>query len=423
MQFKPIINAPILVNLRKDETLMKESEVEKLWNSSYILMLIINALIFVGFTMMTPVLPKYAISLGATMSMAGLIAGVFAITSIIIRPFAGFSTDRFNKKYLLIISTIFLSLSALGLRISNNMYSLFFFRIIQGISFSMSVTVNNALATKYIPKEKIGEGIGFLGLGYIFATAISPNLGLKISSGLGFKYVFYASCAIIMVAVLLITRIPYKEPIKETSNVSKFQIKVDDFFDKRLIIFAVLACLFTFMNGAIGSFLALIGDERHIANIGYYFTVNAIVILIIRPISGKLLDKKGLGIIAFPAFILAIVAAVLLGSSKSLWMILLAAIFYGIGQSSLSPALQATCVKKLGPGRVGVATSTYFIGYDAGQGLGPIIGGTIAGKFGLAPLFYSCGVVLFAGVVIYYLYSSKARHKILKSDENMKNII
>ncbi|PJI08464.1 MULTISPECIES: MFS transporter [Clostridium] len=402
---------------------MKESEeVEKLWNSSYILMLIINALIFIGFTMMTPVLPKYAISLGATMSLAGLIAGVFAITSIAIRPFAGFSTDKFNKKKLLIISTIFLSLSALGLRISNNMYALFFFRIVQGISFSMSVTVNNALATKYIPKDKIGEGIGFLGLGYIFATAISPNLGLKISSGFGFKYVFYASCVIIMIAVFLITRIPYKEPIKETSSASKFQIKIDDFFDKRLIIFAVLACLFTFMNGAIGSFLALIGDERHISNIGYYFTVNAIVILIIRPISGKVLDKKGLGIIAFPAFILAIVAAVLLGSSKSLWMILLAAIFYGIGQSSLSPALQATCVKKLGPSRVGVATSTYFIGYDAGQGLGPIIGGTIAGKFGLAPLFYSCGAVLFAGVVIYYLYSLGARHKTLKSNENMKNI-
>lgn len=397
---------------------MKESEVEKLWNSSYILMLLINTLIFVGFTMMTPVLPKYAISLGATMSIAGLIAGIFAITSIAIRPFAGFSTDKFNKKKLLITSTVFLSLSALGLRISNNMYSLFFFRIVQGISFSMSVTVNNALATAYIPKKRIGEGIGFLGLGYIFATAISPNLGLKISSQFGFKYVFYASCIIIMIAVVLIAMIPYKKPAKETSNTSKFDIKIDDFFDKKLIIFAVLACLFTFMNGAIGSFLALIGDERHISNIGYYFTVNAIVILIIRPISGKVLDKKGLGIIAFPAFILAIVAAVLLGSSKSLWMILLAAIFYGIGQSSLSPALQATCVKKLGPSRVGVATSTYFIGYDAGQGLGPIIGGTIAGKFGLSPLFYSCGVVLFAGIVIYYLYSLNEKRKILKNDEN-----
>lgn len=402
---------------------MKEPEVEKLWNSSYILMLIINALIFTGFTMMTPVLPKYAISLGATMSLAGLIAGVFAITSIAVRPFAGFSTDKFNKKKLLIISTIFLSLSALGLRISTNMYSLFFFRIVQGISFSMSVTVNNALATTYIPKKRIGEGIGFLGLGYIFATAISPNLGLKISSQLGFKYVFYTSCVIIMIAVALIAMIPYSKPNKETSNADKFHIKVNDFFDKRLIIFAVLACLFTFMNGAIGSFLALIGDERHIANIGYYFTVNAIVILIIRPISGKVLDKKGLGIIAFPAFILAIIASILLGSSKSLWMILLAAIFYGIGQSSLSPALQATCVKRLGPSRVGVATSTYFIGYDAGQGLGPIIGGTIAGKFGLAPLFYSCSVILFAGIVIYYLYSSKEKRKILKSNENTQHII
>lgn len=386
---------------------MKQAETEKLWNFSFILILITTALTFTGFTMMTPVLPKYAISLGATMSIAGFVGGIFAITSIVIRPFAGFSTDRLNKKHLLIISTLFLAISALGLKMSYNIFTLFFFRIVQGIAFSVSVTAGNALATTYMPKKRIGEGIGFMGLGYIFATAISPNLGLEISTRFGFNYVFYLSCSIVMVAVVLMTMIPYNSPTKEISSASKFQIKSSDFFAKELIVFAILACLFSFMNGAIGSFLSLLGDERHITNIGYYFTVNAVVILIIRSISSKLLDYKGLSFIAFPAFIMAMMSALLLGISTSLWMILLAAILYGIGQSSLSPALQAICVKKLEPSRVGIATSTYFIGYDAGQGLGPIIGGMIAGKFGLASVFYSCDAILFAGIVICFLYTLK----------------
>ncbi|OAA94510.1 MFS transporter [Clostridium coskatii] len=401
---------------------MEQSKTENLWNFSFILMLIINALVFIGFTMMTPILPKYTISLGATMSIAGLVAGIFAITSIIIRPFAGFSTDRFNKKHLLVVSTIFLAVSALGLKISYNIYTLFFFRIVQGISFSVSVTVINALSTTYMPKERIGEGIGFMGLGYILATAISPNLGLEISSQFGFKYVFYLSCIIVMIAAALMTMIPYNPVNRENLNVSKLHIKISDFFAKELIVFAVLACLFTFMNGVIGSFLALLGDERHISNIGYYFTVNAIVILIIRPLSGKLLDNKGLSIIAFPAFIMAMAASLLLVISSSLWMILVVAVLYGIGQSSLSPALQATCVKKLGPSRVGIATSTYFIGYDAGQGLGPIIGGTIAGKFGLTSVFYICAALLFSGIVIYYFHTlnaKKAKSKIVS--ENLNN--
>lgn len=396
----------------------QSEEEEKLWNFSFILMLMINSLIFIGFTMMTPILPKYAISLGAAMSIAGLVAGIFAITSITIRPFAGFATDKFNKKHLLIISTIFLAISSLGLKISYSISTLFFFRIIQGISFSISVTVINALSTSYMPKKRIGEGIGFMGLGYILATAISPNLGLEISTRFGFKYVFYLSCIIVMIAVALITMIPYNPPNKKNLNINNFQIKINDFFAKELVIFAIIACLFTFMNGVIGSFLALLGDERHISNIGYYFTVNAIVILIIRPLSGKLLDNKGLSIIAFPAFTMAMAAALLLAVSTSLWMILAVAILYGIGQSSLSPALQATCVKKLGPSRVGVATSTYFIGYDAGQGLGPIIGGTIAGKFGLTSVFYICGALLFAGIVIYYLYTSKTKYKIVNEKLN-----
>ncbi|AKA69393.1 MFS transporter [Clostridium scatologenes] len=396
----------------------QSEEEEKLWNFSFILMLMINSLIFIGFTMMTPILPKYAISLGAAMSIAGLVAGIFAITSITIRPFAGFATDKFNKKHLLIVSTIFLAISSLGLKISYNISTLFFFRIIQGISFSISVTVINALSTSYMPKKRIGEGIGFMGLGYILATAISPNLGLEISTRFGFKYVFYLSCIIVMIAVALITMIPYNPPNKKNLNINNFQIKINDFFAKELVIFAIIACLFTFMNGVIGSFLALLGDERHISNIGYYFTVNAIVILIIRPLSGKLLDNKGLSIIAFPAFTMAMAAALLLAVSTSLWMILAVAILYGIGQSSLSPALQATCVKRLGPSRVGVATSTYFIGYDAGQGLGPIIGGTIAGKFGLTSVFYICGALLFTGIVIYYLYTSKTKYKIVNEKLN-----
>ncbi|WP_411680185.1 MFS transporter [Clostridium thailandense] len=390
---------------------MNQSEgEEKLWNFSFILILMINSLIFTGFTMMTPILPKYTISLGATMSIAGLVAGVFAITSVTIRPFAGFATDRFNKKHLLIVSTIFLAFSALGLKIACNIYTLFFFRIVQGIAFSISVTVSNALSTTYMPKKRIGEGIGFMGLGYIFATAISPNLGLQISTRFGFKYVFYLSFIVVMIAVVLMSIIPYNPPNKENLTVNKFQIKISDFFASELTIFAILACLFTFMNGVIGSFLALLGDERHISNIGYYFTVNAIVILIIRPFSGKILDNKGLSVIAFPAFIMAMAASLLLATSTSLWMVLAVAILYGIGQSSLSPALQATCVKSLGPSRVGVATSTYFIGYDAGQGLGAIIGGSIAGKFGLTFVFYICGALLSIGIVIYYLYSLKIKN-------------
>lgn len=390
----------------------QSEEEEKLWNSSFILMLMINSLIFIGFTMMTPILPKYTISLGATMSIAGLVAGVFAITSVTIRPFAGFATDKFNKKHLLMISTIFLAVSALGLKISSSIYMLFFFRIIQGIAFSISVTVCNALATTYMPPKRIGEGVGFMGLGYILATAISPNLGLEISTKFGFKYVFYLSFIVVMISVVLMSIVQYNPQNKDNIPVKKFKIKVNDFFASELTVFAILACLFTFMNGVIGSFLALLGDERHISNIGYYFTVNAIVILIIRPLSGKLLDNKGLSVIAFPAFIMAIAASLLLVFSTSLWMILAVAILYGIGQSSLSPALQATCVKKLGHSRVGVATSTYFIGYDAGQGLGPIIGGTVAGAFGLTSVFYICGALLFAGIVLYYFYALKIKSKI-----------
>ena len=135
------------------------------------------------------------------------------------------------------------------------------------------------------------------------------------------------------------------------------------------------------------------------------FTVNAIALVVIRPFAGKLSDKKGLSYIFYPATIAAVIAAALIGSSVSLWMILAAAVFKAVGQGSAQPTLQATCIKLLPENKSGVAISTFYVGADVGQGTGPIIGGVIATMWGYGAMFYFCGGLLILGLVTYFVYS------------------
>lgn len=386
---------------------MYQDKTTRLWNSSYILILILSAMTGIGFNMITPILAKYVIHLGANVALAGIIAGMFSITALFARPFAGFSSDKFNKKRLLLLSTILLGISTLCYGISSNIYVLIIFRIIHGIAFSFSGTANTSLCTTFIPKNRIGEGIGFMGLSYILSTAVGPNLGIMISEHFGYKFVFYAAFIIIMTAALIMTFIKNVPSEQVGSNSNKLKLEVNNLIAKELLIYAVMAGFYSLMNGFISNFLILLGDERHISGIGYYFTVNAIVLLFARPLSGKLLDKKELAFIAFPAYIISIIAAILLGASSALWMVLLASGLYALGQGSAQPAIQTTCVKKLGAERVGIATSTYFIGADIGQGLGPMIGGWVAGSFGFSSVFFGGGAVLFIGLLILYIYTKK----------------
>ena len=48
-----------------------------------------------------------------------------------------------------------------------------------------------------------------------------------------------------------------------------------------------------------------------------------------------------------------------------------------LGASLAKPALQAASVKSVGPDRRGAAVSTYYIGTDLGQGIAPMIAGSI----------------------------------------------
>jgi len=51
-----------------------------------------------------------------------------------------------------------------------------------------------------------------------------------------------------------------------------------------------------------------------------------------------------------------------------------------------------------------VATSTYFVGADVGQGLGPIIGGALSEVLGYGTLYAGTGAILLIAMGIYALY-------------------
>ena len=86
-------------------------------------------------------------------------------------------------------------------------------------------------------------------------------------------------------------------------------------------------------------------------NPGTFFLVYAIALTIIRPISGKLLDKYGEVFIILPALCITIVAIVVLTISNNLIGIVIAATLYGVGFGSAQPALQASMLSIVDPSK------------------------------------------------------------------------
>ena len=149
-------------------------------------------------------------------------------------------------------------------------------------------------------------------------------------------------------------------------------------------------------------------DELGISGVSVYFTVCAAVLFIVRPFSGKLMDKKGIRVTVLPGLALTASSMFILGRSTSLILILITGVLRSVGQGAAQPSLQAGCINKVGTGRSGVATSTYYLGGDIFQGIGAVIG-AVAGIAGYRTLFDLSGVLMLCALVFFILVTGKEK--------------
>ena len=80
---------------------------ERLWTKNYVLNLINNLLLFIVFYLFMIYTTKFAMTqFAATVSQAGLAAGIFIISALLARLFAGRYMDYIGRKRLMLASMV-----------------------------------------------------------------------------------------------------------------------------------------------------------------------------------------------------------------------------------------------------------------------------------------------------------------------------
>ena len=398
---------------------IKENRVP-LWRKEFVFLIIVSIINFIGLGMTLPLITGFAISLGASLSLAGLLFGLYPIFALIGTPFGSAIGDKYNKRNILIVALVLNGLAMTLYAFIPNIGLLVPLRIVHGIFFSVCGTISFAIGTEYIPEERMAEGIGFLGIGQIVGMAIGPNIGIFLVENFSYEICFLASGLFTILAGLALLALKYTPPLKEEKkeqqNLEKKKFKLSNMLAVELLPNVAFVGIFMLCGALITSFLVLFGAERGIPNIGLYFTIHAIIVVVTRPFIGRFVDKKGVSFAILPGFILASLAMFVIGSAYSMWMIVIAAILIAVGAGGGMPAIQADCVMRLGRARSAVASGTFMIGLDIGMTIGPIIGGVLADNYGFNTMFYAAGALLLVGFLLYMFYNkSSGKRAIAKS--------
>ncbi len=389
-----------------DEGINRNESNSKLWSISFILLIIASLITTMGFNMVYTTISKYAMQLKGSLALAGLVSGIFSIAALVMRPFSGLAADIFNKKRLCILANVLIGLSIAGYAVSPNISLLLFFRILHGISFGISSTVNIAMAAEFIPRERMGEGMGYYGIGQVIASIIGPNAGIYIIEKTGFQSMFYITSMLTFLSAVLLIFLPYVREVKQALDRSR-KITVDSLIAKEVIIYSLTGGMFSFGNGIVSAFLILLAKERNILNIGNFFSVGAAVVFALRLSAGRIVDKTGLTAVVNISLVLSAISMVMIGTAPTLVLLIIASVLKAVGQGGGQLSLQAECIRRVDASRVGAAVSTFYIGADIGQGLGPVFGGAISDSFNYTVMFMICAVLILASTVIFNVYQKK----------------
>src|SRR5699024_10707416 len=102
--------------------------------------------------------------------------------------------------------------------------------------------------------------------------------------------------------------------------------RVGDYFEKRDLAISFALFVVAFGYAGILSFISTFSEEIGLVEAGgMFFLVYAVVILVTRPFTGKLMDVKGANSIAYPGIIIAAIGMFTLSQATTSFVLLLSA--------------------------------------------------------------------------------------------------
>ncbi|PJG44607.1 MFS transporter [Acinetobacter tandoii] len=388
---------------------MSQSTSVQLWNKSFILCLANNLFLFVFYFAQTTILPIYILKdLHGSLAQAGLAMTLFMASSIAVRPFSGLIIEKFGRKKTFFVSEFLFCLFSIAYIFADNLEVLLWLRFLHGIWFSILTTVTVPIANEFIPDSRRGEGMGYFVMSVNLGIVLGPLIGLSLIQPLSYAVVATILAAIVCLGFVFCFLIPVQTETSTMQKMQKKQLSIHDFVEKKALPVSIMAMMVSFAYASIMSFISTYSASKNLlAYASLFFIVFAISMMSLRPLTGKIYDRKGPSYVIYPALVLFAVGLILLSQINSLIGFMLAAIFIGMGFGSVQPCLQTLAIQRAAPQRIGHATSTFFTFYDLGIAFGSILLGILITAQGYSMSYILCAVLVLLSLLFYKFFVVK----------------
>lgn len=362
-------------------------------------MLILGGVTFLymfSISMTNPVMAGLCGVLGGNGFIMGIIGGLSSFVSLFCRPFLGGMIDRNDRRRLTLIGLACMGVGGTACALSPNVAILFAGRLCAGIGLSVCSSTISTWFAASLPPEQIGQGMGLYGVIQALSMAVAPALGLWFAARTNARLPCFIAAMLNIISIFMViplTDAHYTEHIVRIQRIQTNTSKGNQLFICRLLPLALLMFLFCVPYNGTTAFLETSVVDRGLSfNVGPYFTIFAIALLLTRFALSRFLDTYPYYVFAWACIPFGVLSMLCLQWMTGIGMMFASAVFMSLSYGIIQPVSQAAGIRSVSEDQQGVANCTYYIGMDLGMAFGPMIAGGVYQILGERSLFYTMAI-------------------------------
>ncbi len=367
--------------------------------SAFLLLCTVGGLaIFSSTIAKNPVLPILAQQLGANPATIGAIASASTLTGILASFPAGFLSDYWGRKPLLLIAGVVFLTAPLAYFLVSNPLQLALVRVYHGLATAVLSPVAMAYVTDLAPTHR-GERLGWYSSVTLGGRALAPVVGGLLLTISTWQSV-YVVCAVAGVLALLGMRLLPNRSSKTTKgkkNVSLNQSEIGILSHRTILIISMVEAAQYLAFGAIEAFLPLyalsVGIDK--AAVGLLFGSQVGIKVLARPLMGRMSDRYGRKWQIVVGLLLTSVSMLFFCQTKIVILLLAISAVFGLGIAIASAATSAFVADLAPADSRGTALGIMSAIMDIGQASGPVLLGLM-----LTYTSYQIGFSVVGGLVL-----------------------
>ncbi len=362
-------------------------------------------MISLGFGIVDPFFPVYAVNAGATGFHIALIFSAYALAKMLMSPLVGWWSDHRGRRALIIAGLCTCLTVSLCYLLVPGPLALIGLRMIQGIGAALIRPISRAVIGDIAPARREAQTMGTFDISFYSAQAVGPILGGVVKDVAGYSGLFLILAALCLLSLCSVSsfvmnapahapdRADRARPYPNGPGISRMLIGLSGFILTRSIsiaVFAVFIPIFMYEN------LNLTGLEMGII-MGAGTVVTA---FLLRPM-GSLSDRLNRRWLVIFGGSMTALLTFCLPWAQSFGYLLALSVAIGIFRVVSLPASSALLVQEGNNCGMGFAMGIFNGALNFGTVLAPLAGGFALRVWGIETIFHGAAILGLIGIVFF----------------------